>query len=284
MFQPEDIVSVYLPLKIDGSYAYKIPADTYLSSGDMVIVPLRGAEVLGIVHKKIEKIDFDEAKLKYIVSKVENLPSLSQQLMDFLFFIAKYNLANFGNVLKMAISVAGLDTSTYQQIISINQPKLSSLKITKQRQKIIDALNEQPLEKNQLITNSGVSRAIVNGLIKEDFLMVNQEAYIESLQENIAYNPVKLLEEQQDIVKDLNLCFQDNTFKVGVLQGLPGSGKTEVYFDLVNKTISEGRQVLILLPEIGLSTQIVERFSQRFSVDPYIWHSSISKKHKKDTF
>ncbi|MDR2008115.1 MAG: primosomal protein N' [Alphaproteobacteria bacterium] len=283
MFKHNDIISVYLPLKIDGSYAYKVPQDMQLSRGDIIIVPLRNQEVIGIVHEETE-IDFPADKVKDIISKVEDIPSLPTNLMDFLFFLAKYNLANFGNVLKMAISIAGVDFSSYKQMLEINRQKLAELKITPQRQKIIDALAVQPLDKKSLVKAAEVSPSTVNTLIKDGFLSVSKELAVSNLQENISYKPLELLDEQKTIAANLNVYFQENAFKTGVLQGLPGSGKTEVYFELVNKAIEQGKQVLILLPEIGLSTQIVERFTQRFSVEPYTWHSSISKKHKKDAF
>lgn len=68
------------------------------------------------------------------------------------------------------------------------------------------------------------------------------------------------------------------------MQGLPGSGKTEVYFEAINKVLSLGKQVLILLPEIALSTQIFQRFQERFCVKPYLWHSDISKKNKQEAW
>ena len=284
-FIQNDIISVYLPLKIEESYAYKVPEGLELQSGDIVVVPLRNKEVIGIVFGECKNINFDASKIKYVIQRSSNIPSLRPELMEFLLFLAKYNLANIGNVIKMAINIAGFDFDAIEEIISINEEKIESLKITPKRQQVIDTLAEyKHLEKNSLIEKSGISRPIINGLIKDGYLNIDEEFKVSNFQESIKYTPVNLLEEQKLAVENLQSHFNSNQFKVAVLQGLPGSGKTEVYFDLVHDVISQGKQVLILLPEIGLSTQIVDRFVSRFGVDPYVWHSNITKKQKKDTF
>ncbi len=284
-FIHNDMISVYLPLKIEESYVYKVPENLEVCTGDIVVVPLRNKEVVGIVFGVAENINFDTSKIKYVIQKSSNIPSLKPQLMEFLLYLSKYNLSNIGNVVKLAINIAGFDFESYNEIVSINRNNIDSLKITPKRKQVLDILNDyESLEKNDLVDKSGISKSIINNLIKEDFLKIDSEFKVSDFQKNINYTPVELLEEQKEVTNNLHNYFSNNDFKVAVLQGLPGSGKTEVYFDLVNKVISEGKQVLILLPEIGLSTQIVDRFNRRFSVLPYIWHSNITKKQKKDTF
>lgn len=284
-FSHNDIISVYLPLKIEESYTYKVPQGLKLCAGDIVVVPLRNKEIIGIVFGEAKNINFDESKIRYVLQKASNIPSLRPELMEFLLFLAKYNLANIGAVIKMAINIAGFDFDSTQEIVSINTQNIDNLKITPKRQQVIDTLNKHNgLEKNLLIETAGVSRAIINTLIKEEFLKIDEEFKVSNFQENLNYTPVALLEEQKATVENIQSYFSSDDFKVGVLQGLPGSGKTEVYFEAVNSFLKEGKQVLILLPEIGLSTQIVDRFISRFSVEPYVWHSNITKKQKKDTF
>ncbi|MFL1780326.1 Primosomal protein N' [Candidatus Hepatincolaceae symbiont of Richtersius coronifer] len=280
-----DIVAIYIPLKLDTSYSYLVPEGLQLQKGDVVLVPLRNQEVYGIVYDIQDIINFDKAKLKEVIQKVENIPALTAETIDFLQFIAGYNLANFGAVLKMAISIAGFDFNHYEEILRLNFPLINQLKLTEPRKKIIALLEQtKSLEKKALIAKAQVSYAVVNSLIKKGFLLVSNHNKRSFSQEDFNYTPLKLYDEQMEAVDKLIVLFNPLQFMVAVLQGVPGSGKTEVYFEVVNKILQEGKQILIMLPEIALSTQIVERFKERFGIEPYIWHSDTSQKDKKKTW
>ena len=89
----------------------------------------------------------------------------------------------------------------------------------------------------------------------------------------------KLTLEQKNCLNEINK--QKNRFNVHVLEGVTGSGKTLVYFSRLHKIIKRGQQALIMLPEIGLTTQFRKRFFDFFGFEPAIWHSATSKKNKK---
>ncbi|XWO13894.1 Primosomal protein N' [Candidatus Hepatincola sp. Pdp] len=285
MYKEGDIVSVCLPLKLSKFYAYTVPKDCNVNKGDIVLVPLRNQQVYGIIFKQETKINFEVAKLKHIIKKIEQIPSLNSQLIDFLAWVAKYNLSSFGKVLKMAINVAGFNFNHYDEIISINTNKIQQLKITPKRQKLLTTLQELgALEKNTLIAKAAISRSIVNQLIKEGYLQVTNNFKQPVLEQNICYEPIALSDNQQEVTSQLLQVIDSRKFQTVVLQGLPGSGKTEVYFEAINRVLNLGKQVLILLPEIALSAQIFQRFQKRFKVKPYLWHSDISKKNKQEAW
>jgi len=96
---------------------------------------------------------------------------------------------------------------------------------------------------------------------------------------NIKKNSIKLSEEQKKSLKKMN--FSNQKFRVHVLQGTTGSGKTVVYFEALKDVISKGFQGLILLPEIGLTSQFEKKFLEFFGFSPAVWHSGISKKNKQ---
>tara|TARA_B100001778_G_scaffold164682_1_gene135361 strand:- start:25 stop:699 length:675 start_codon:yes stop_codon:yes gene_type:complete len=96
---------------------------------------------------------------------------------------------------------------------------------------------------------------------------------------NIKSNSIKLSEEQKKSLKKMNNS--NNSFRVHVLQGTTGSGKTIVYFEALKDIINKGFQGLILLPEIGLTGQFEKKFVEFFGFTPAIWHSGISNKKKK---
>ncbi len=104
----------------------------------------------------------------------------------------------------------------------------------------------------------------------------------EDLQKYYVYkkaNKIKLSNEQLNSVKDITK--NDNKFRVHVIQGTTGSGKTIVYFNSLKKKINEGFQGLILLPEIGLTGEFQKKFKEFFGFDAAVWHSSVTKKNKK---
>ena len=87
--------------------------------------------------------------------------------------------------------------------------------------------------------------------------------------------------EQNKILKSIEEKISFNHYSANLLQGIPGSGKTHVYFEIIKSALKEGCQVLVLLPEKGLSEQIAKRFSNFFRYEPAIWHSGIKDKVKK---
>ena len=97
---------------------------------------------------------------------------------------------------------------------------------------------------------------------------------------NIKKNSIKLSEDQKKSLKKMNVSNQ--RFRVHVLQGTTGSGKTMVYFEALKKIINKGFQGLILLPEIGLTSQFEKKFIEFFGFTPAIWHSGITKKKKRN--
>ena len=107
---------------------------------------------------------------------------------------------------------------------------------------------------------------------------IQKDAY-KIFETNIKKNSIKLSEEQKKSLKKMNVSNQK--FRVHVLQGTTGSGKTMVYFEALKAIINKGFQGLILLPEIGLTGQFEKKFIEFFGFTPAVWHSGIQKKRKK---
>lgn len=98
-----------------------------------------------------------------------------------------------------------------------------------------------------------------------------------------AHQTIAFSDEQQGAVTQLNDKI-DNGFSVSLLDGVTGSGKTEVYFEAISKALQTDRQILVLLPEIILTAAWLERFEKRFGTRPALWHSSITPKQRRDTW
>jgi len=107
---------------------------------------------------------------------------------------------------------------------------------------------------------------------------ISSEPY-EQFKVNIKKNKIVLSKEQKSCLKKMNISNQK--FRVHVLQGTTGSGKTMVYFEALKEIINKGFQGLILLPEIGLTGQFQKKFIEFFGFKPAVWHSGITKKSKE---
>lgn len=102
--------------------------------------------------------------------------------------------------------------------------------------------------------------------------------------QNITEANISLNKEQSQVAGELLDLLQAGAYKAALLYGITGSGKTEVYFDLIYKTLQEGGKAMVLVPEIALSAQWLERFKICFGVDCFVWHSGTSKKNKEEVF
>jgi len=264
-------VQVLLPLPLP-TYDYLAPAD--VAVGDIVKVPFGRRTLYGVVWSKNPSTF---AKLKSISEKVA-LPPLPAHMLKFIQWVADYTLYKKGAILKMVMGVPDTfkpDKSTYQ--LSENPPVI---KITETRKKVLDLLQTSPYSKQQIQNKTAVSDAVISGLLKADVIEKN-EVYSFLTEEAHNYTSVKLSDEQQQAVDNI----KEN--KVYLLDGVTGSGKTEVYFEFMSKLFAPQhksetpQQILILLPEIGLSVQWLARFKKRFGFTPYQWHSDISASQKK---
>lgn len=97
-------------------------------------------------------------------------------------------------------------------------------------------------------------------------------------------NNLNFSESQQKVVDNLRALVDEDKFATALLDGVTGSGKTEVYFEAVARALEKGKQVLVLLPEIFLSAQFLERFERRFGIKPAVWHSEVTPAQKRITF
>ena len=116
-------------------------------------------------------------------------------------------------------------------------------------------------------------------LLSNNAIEDNIKNNFQVFESNIKNNSIKLSEDQKKSLKEMVIL--NNKFRVHVLQGTTGSGKTFVYFEALKSIIKKGFQGLILLPEIGLTGQFEQKFVEYFGFNPAVWHSGISKKKKE---
>ena len=280
------VYGILLPLVFDDVFDYSFHED--LKLGQMVLVPFGREEHVGIVYKIGKSANIDDKKIKPI-KQVINLPLISHKVIMFIEKVANYNFAPKGLVLKMVLGqkTNQLPKQKVQLLgLNIKDKNLDGIRITENRRAVFEFLsNEKEFEKELIIEKTGVSEAVINAMIKSGFLykkdiLINEESELQKINLN---KHVELTYEQQN-ASDILIKKVNNGFSATLLDGVTGSGKTEVYFEAVAEALSLNKQVLVLVPEISLTTQWLKRFEKRFGVTPYIWHSEVSIKDKAKTW
>ncbi len=278
------IVGVLLPLPFNEPFDYKIEGDFEL--GELVRVSFGKEVLVGAVWKKGKSSQIDDAKIKSVLERI-NLPPLAANLRKFVEFVADYNMAYRGLVLKMVLSVRGVfDDPKMSVLYELSGKTLAEAKLKNSdaRLRVLELLKEMPLNRREIAAGAGVGQSVIKALIDAEVLkpvlIEDKRQFAEPI---VDFQQVKLTEEQQNAADNL-VRKVGHGFRTTLLNGVTGSGKTEVYFEAVAEAIRQGKQVLIMVPEIGLTSQWLGRFEKRFGVKPAKWHSALGNRERIDTW
>ncbi len=278
------IVGVLLPLPFNEPFDYKIEGDFEL--GELVRVSFGKEVLVGAVWKKGKSSQIDDAKIKSVLERI-NLPPLAANLRKFVEFVADYNMAYRGLVLKMVLSVRGVfDDPKMSVLYELSGKTLAEAKLKNSdaRWRVLELLKPMPLNRREIAAGAGVGQSVIKALIDAEVLkpvlIEDKRQFAEPI---VDFQQVKLTEEQQNAADNL-VRKVGHGFRTTLLNGVTGSGKTEVYFEAVAEAIRQGKQVLIMVPEIGLTSQWLGRFEKRFGVKPAKWHSALGNRERIDTW
>ncbi|MGB5904881.1 MAG: primosomal protein N' [Xanthobacteraceae bacterium] len=271
------IVDVLVPVALDRAYSYRVPRGLDLKPGDVVSVPLGAREVTAVVWAENRNPDPRlHNRLKDISEQIE-VPPLRAELRTLVDWVANYTLSPRGMVLRMTLRMGEhLGPERVRAGVRLVGPPPQ--RMTPARRRIIECLSDGLLHgKSDAAREAGVSVGVIDGLVDEGTLAVEplpkppappapDPTFVEP-----DFSP-----DQQVAAQTLRELAAGEAFKVALLDGVTGSGKTEVYFEAVAETVRRGKQVLILMPEIALTGQFLDRFAQRFGVKPIEWHSELT--------
>ena len=277
------VVGILLPLPLAGAYDYKLPAGLNAGRGALVAAPLGNREVLGVVWGAAEGTVGDN-RLK-LAEPLEGAPSLPSRLCDFIDWVADYTLNPPGAILAMALRSRGAFEPEARRIAYVKgattPPRMSAAR-TRTLEVAGDGLARSV---SGLAEDANVSAAVVRGLIQAGALVPTELPEFAAFQApDPGFATPTLNPDQQAAADCLRTAAAEKKFSVHLLDGVTGSGKTEVYFEAVAATLAEDKQVLILLPEIALTVQFLERFAQRFGTRPAEWHSDLSQKERRRVY
>lgn len=285
MSKPNTIFDILLPLPLGTSFEYRCHC-TALRPGQLVTAPFgppfSQRHITGLVLQKAQGI-VPPHKLKDI-SEAIDLPPLPESFCRFLQWSAQYTMSPPGMMLKMALAGTEPPEIPAGEMIWQRTPlSADKIKPTSKAGRLLALFqtDTQQIDANDL-THAGLQRADALALVKKNLLNAVTIAPPQPPAPDPDFSPPKLTEAQQDAVNALNDGFQNP--KPVLLQGVTGSGKTEVYCEAIATNLRAGKQSLVLMPEIALTTAMLSRFTARFGVTPTLWHSNLSAKQRRSNW
>lgn len=272
-------VLVELKLGTDQTFSYLVPRDMKLEVGERVLVPF-GKQVLEGFVMKLKPYEKTEYELKEIIEQIDEKRILSDELIDIGNYISKKTLSNtisaYQTMLPSALKAKAnfKIPKKYKTYIELNIPYDEAIKKVNREQqlKIIEKLRNGKILKEESL--SSLTTLIKNKIVKE----TKEEEYRINKQVT-KKDKITLTDEQQKAVDEV---LKANEFKPFLLFGVTGSGKTEVYMNLIEEKIRQGLKAIVLVPEISLTPQVLEKFYNRFGNGIAILHSGLSNGEKYD--
>ena len=252
--------------------------------GDVVLVPLNNREEVGVVWDAAPDQSVPPHKLKSVVSILDT-PPMGESLRRFIDWIAAYTLSPPGDVMAMALRV--VSAAAVRPVVQYRRADpLPAVRLTPPRQRVLDALaRQEPRLGADILREAGVSAAVLRAMTEAGLVITETAAPGAPFQHpDPDHEGPALSEQQREVAAALRNGVADRRFSVTLLDGVTGSGKTEVYLEAVAACLRAGRQALVMLPEIALSSQWIERFQRRFGVAPAVWHSDLASRVRKITW
>jgi primosomal protein N' (replication factor Y) len=275
-------VAVALLLPIDAVYDYLVPEGMAVAPGDLVEVPLGRITRIGVVWGAGEG-GIDRDRLRPITRRLE-APAMPEEQRIFVDRVARYTMAPLGAVLRMALSVsAALEPP--RAVRAYRAGTGEPVRLTEARRRVLAVLGTATMPASLLAAEAGCSTAILRGMEAAGLLVPVALPQEDDVPVPDLGRPSTVLSPAQREAADaLVRAGREGGFSATLLDGVTGSGKTEVYFEAIADALARGRQVLVLLPEIALSAQWLERFTARFGVPPSVWHSEIGGTDRRRTW
>ena len=271
-----------VPIAVGRPYTYAVPDEMELAPGDVVAVPLGPRTVLGVVWDGASD-DVPVKKLRPVAEKLDG--RIGEEMRRFVDWIADYTLSAPGTVLRMVLRVPEA-FGPEKPVMAVRLVGDPPERMTPARKRVLEVLDDGlSWNKSALAEAAGVGSSVVNGLIEAGTLervALPRAPVVPPPQADHA--PPVLSDDQAAAAATLRDCLANGDFSVALVEGVTGAGKTEVYFEAIAEAIERGRQVLVLVPEISLTSQFLDRFEARFGARPAEWHSGITPRMRERTW
>ncbi|MFC0192312.1 primosomal protein N' [Aureimonas pseudogalii] len=274
------VVPVLVPVPSERPYSYRVPEGMHVEPGSIVQVPLGPRQVAGVVWEGESDV-VDARKLREI-THVFDCPPLDGPMRRFVDWVADYTLSPPGLVVRMALR-APVAFDPEPMIDGLRLTGGRPERMTPARLRVVEtAAGGEDWTRSGLAGAAGVTASVVDGLIRAGaFDPVRLPPHPVVPAPDTAHARADLSPNQGAAAAELAARVEAGGFSVSLLEGVTGSGKTEVYFEAVARALDAGRQVLILLPEIALTQSFIDRFEARFGAPPAQWHSDVAPRTRE---
>lgn len=264
---------------LDRVFEYIIPDDMDLSIGMRIYVPFGSRVLQGFIIGIDENCEYDKAKLKSIISKIEDFSAIKPEMLKLMEFMADKNHLKLASILRLFLPSEMREGKvkelfkTYYSLVPDVQITLS--KSAKKQFEIVEALKngkQSAIELGEKFGYSAIKALLLKGYIQKSYEEVKRSPFIIVDKDK----RVKLNDSQKDAITKIR---ENKTY---LLHGVTGSGKTEIYMNLIERTLTEGKNAIMLVPEISLTPQIMSNFKGRFGDSVALLHSGLSAGERFD--
>ncbi|MCL1146444.1 primosomal protein N' [Shewanella marinintestina] len=287
-------VEVALPVPMRQNFSYQVPEHITITpqKGMRVQVPFGRQQLIGLITAVTDSCSLTPKQIKPIVAILDNEPLLPESLYKLTAWAARYYFCSLGQMLSQAIPVAlrkGAEVKassvTYWTLTDAGKEvDINQLNRAPAQRKLLHSLRERDLELSE-ITSLELSKAAVKALDDKGWIEKKNRTLDIDLswrsELEMTEEPHRLNPEQAIAVATLT---QQTGYHCTLLEGVTGSGKTEVYLAMLETILKQGKQALVLVPEIGLTPQTINRFRRRFNVKVAVIHSGLTDNQRLDAW
>ncbi len=274
-------VPVLVPVPVDAPFDYRWELAEPARPGSYVEVPFGARKLVGIVWDDPPARRSPPARLR-AVERILDLPPLPAALRRLLAETARETLAPLGALLKLVLSAPAAfvpdPPRPGYRLAAGRRPE----RTTAARRRVLEALEPgEVLPAAEIARRAGVGAGVLRAMAEAGLLEATALPEAEVAMPDPERPGHRLSPAQEEAAARLRDRVREAAFSVTLLEGVPGSGKTEVYFEAVAEVLRTGRRVLVLLPEIALSAQWLARFRARFGAPPAVWHSALTPARRR---
>lgn len=273
------LVEVYTQNPIAHNQKLTYESDVEIPTGCRVLIELRNRQIVGFVDRCYEgEVDFETKK---VLEVIDDEPIITKELFDLAQWLSYQTLSPMIRCLQAILPNPLRPSKSFKAPVIVRMIRLMDVDetLTPRQTEVVEVLKKQGEMPYSDVHQK--DKAIVRALIKKG--VIEQYEIERDYEEEIisvTSEHKKLTVDQQKAVETVTL----NNYQSYLLFGATGSGKTEVYLQIAQKVIDQKKQVLILVPEISLTPQMIERFESRFGQDIGIYHSGLNNQEKYEQY
>jgi primosomal protein N' (replication factor Y) len=264
-----------------GPLDYRVPDGMAIEPGSVVVAPLGPRQLIGVAWEaeRLQTEEVGDNRLRPLAGLVD-VPTIAGPLRRLVEWTADYYLSPIAAVLRMVLSTSAA-LSGPRQLVEYRPTGTAPARMTPQREQALSRIEGRQGTVRELAAHAEVSEAVMRGLANAGALeRVEVDADQPYPEPDPDFAPPQLNAEQLEAADSLKSAIGQG-FDPVLLDGVTGSGKTEVYFEAIAEAVRQGKQALVLLPEIALTEPFLTRFTARFGCEPVTWHSDLRSSQRR---